>query len=156
MSYPRHSFGVILTLSRDAVGLFCSPRRLSWDYLVSHTGHSFGESNPSAEMLLMYTAAPADWTEIVLCHITDTRWRSLTPLQRCSRSILQTQAIGLRSFSVISRTLVEGDLLFSIDTVSVFCSPSRLGWHILVSNAGHSFKVLPLCRDAVGVFCSLS
>ena len=32
--------------------------------------------------------------KIVLCHIQDTHWRSLTPLQRVSRCILQPQPTG--------------------------------------------------------------
>ena len=32
--------------------------------------------------------------QIVLCHIQDTRWRDLTPLQRCSQCMLQLQPTG--------------------------------------------------------------
>ena len=41
-------------------------------------------SNPSAEMQSVYSAVPADWAN---------RWwgRGITPLQRCSRCILQSQ-----------------------------------------------------------------
>ena len=54
-----------------------------YDCLVSYAGHSLVESYPSAEMQSMYSTAPADLT------IQDTDWGSLTPLQKCSRCILQ-------------------------------------------------------------------
>ena len=63
MSYPEHSFGV-LSLCRDAVDVFYSFGRLSWDGLVSYPGHSLmrvGASYPSAEMQSMYSTASADW-----------------------------------------------------------------------------------------------
>ena len=87
----------VLPVCRDVVGVFYSPSRL---------GHSLRESYPSAEISSVYHTASADWA---------TRWGSLTPLQRCSRCILQPQPTG---------PLVGG--------------------------------VLPLCRDVVGVFYSLS
>ena len=40
--------------------------------------------------------------QIVLCHILDTRWESLIPLQRCNRCILHPQVTGLLSFSGFS------------------------------------------------------
>ena len=56
-----------------------------------------------------YTTAPADLV---------THWRSLAPLQRCSRSILQPQP----TWPVIGEVL-----LLCRDAVGVFYSPSRLG-----------------------------
>ena len=35
------------------------------------------------------------YNQIVKCHIQDTRWEGLTPLQRSSRCILQPQLTGL-------------------------------------------------------------
>ena len=80
-------------------------------------------------------------------------------------------------FSVINRTLVGRVLPLCRDTVSGFYSPNWLGNRILVVGDGNSSAdmlfvystasadwaigyslrgVLPLCRDAVGVFYSLS
>ena len=53
------------------------------DCLVSYLGHYLGESYLSSGMQFVYSTAPAD------CAIQDTRWRSLTSLQRCSRCIIQ-------------------------------------------------------------------
>ena len=69
----------------------------------------------------------------------DTCWGSLTPLQRCSRCILQPQLTR-------QRTLVVGVILLCRDVVGVFCNPSWLSQRTLVGG------VIPLCRDAVGVF----
>ena len=47
------------------------------DGLVSYPGHSLGESYPSTEMQLVYSAAPANWTvkdEGTVDHSTVTRW----------------------------------------------------------------------------------
>ena len=72
-------------------------------------GHSLGESYHSAEMQSVYSIAPTEWATMILvgtvlplCRDTvgvfscsgrlsnqDTRWGSLTPLQRCSRYVLQ-------------------------------------------------------------------
>ena len=77
---PGHSLGS-LPLCREAVGVFYSPS------LLGHQGHSLGESYPSAEKQSVYSTAPAYWHQ-------DTRWGSLTPLQRSDRCILQPQLIG--------------------------------------------------------------
>ena len=88
-----------LPLCRDAVGVSYSP---SW------LDHSLSESYPSAEMQSVYSTAATDWT---------THWGSLTPVQRCSRCILQSQPTG---------PLVEGVLPLRRDAVGVFYSPSWL------------------------------
>ena len=44
------------------------------DCLVSYLGHSLGESNPSAEMQLVYSAAPADWADILIYKINSVPW----------------------------------------------------------------------------------
>ena len=43
-----------------------SPGALPSDYLVSYLEHSLGESYFSAEMQLVYSAAPANWDMLVL------------------------------------------------------------------------------------------
>ena len=55
------------------------------DCLMSYPGHSFVESYPSAEMQSVYSTAPVEWA---------TRGR-LSPLQRCSRCIVQSQPTGV-------------------------------------------------------------
>ena len=120
--------------------------------------------------------------KIFLSHILDTRWGSLTPLQRCL-CILQPQPIG---------PLVGGVLSLSIDVVCVFCNPNRLGHSLGESYPSAEMSVyfaaptdwasrwgslsplqrcclcilqpqpirplvggvLPLCRDVICVFCS--
>ena len=73
------SLEVVLLLCRDAVGVFCSPNRLGprwkWSY-------SF------AEMQSVYSTAPTDWALV---------GSGLTPLQRCSRCILQPQPAGAKT-----------------------------------------------------------
>ena len=69
------------------------------------------------------------WEVLTLCRdavgifysIQHTRWGSHTPMQKCSRYILQPQLTGL------SRTLGGEVLHLCRDAVGVFCSPSRLG-----------------------------
>ena len=56
---------------------------------------------------------------IVLCHIQDTLWRSLTLLQRRSRCNLQPQPTGL---------FVGGVLHFCREAVSVFYTPPPADW----------------------------
>ena len=159
---------VVLPLCREAVSVFCRPRR---------QGHSLKKSYSTAEKQLVYSAAPANWA---------THWRSLTPLQRSSWCILQPQPIG---------PLIEGVLLLCREAFGVFCSPSQLG-HSLKESYSSAVKqlvysaapanwathwrsltplqwsswcilqpqpigplidgVLLLCREAVGVFCSPS
>ena len=52
-------------------GVICIPPKSSItgtsppDCLVSYTGHSLGQSYPSAEMYLVYFAATDDWAKIV-------------------------------------------------------------------------------------------
>ena len=75
--------------------------------LVSYPGHSLGESYPSAVMQSVYSTAPANWA---------THWRSFTPLQSCSRCILQPQT---------TRPLVGWVVLLCRDAIGVFYSPSR-------------------------------
>ena len=81
-------------------------------------------SYPSAEMQSVYFTTPADWAnQIVKCHTWETCGRGwgLTPLQRCSRCILQPQLTGqIRLFSIISRKLVVGDLPLYRVVVGVF------------------------------------
>ena len=74
----------------------------------------------------------------------DTCWGSLTPLQRCSRCILQSQPIGPTRHSL-------GESYPSAEMQSVYSAVSA-DW----ANTTLVGGVLPLCRDAVGVFCSLS
>ena len=64
--------------------------------------------------------------QIVLCHIQDTRWASLTPLQRCSRCIQQPQPTGPISQGYLKRyfdnriaCFIESYLLFSL--LDIFC-----------------------------------
>ena len=76
----------VLPLCRDAADVFYSPSRPGQSY----PGQSLWESYASAEMQPMYSTAPADRAS----HIQDTHRGILTPLQRCSRCILQTQPTG--------------------------------------------------------------
>ena len=39
-------------------------------------------------------ALPSDYHQIVLCYIQVTRWGSFTPLEECSRCILQPRPTG--------------------------------------------------------------
>ena len=105
------------------------------DCLASYQGHLLGGSYSSAEMQSVYSTVPADWV---------TRWESLTPLQRCSQFILQSQPTGL---------LVGRVLQLDRDAVSVFysqCIPQSQSTGLLVG------KVLHLYRDAVSLFYSPS
>ena len=120
--------------------------------------------------------------QIVSCHILDTRWWSVTHLQRCSQCILQLQSTG---------PLVRGVLPLCRDAVSVFYNSNRLDHLYGVSYPSAEMQsvysttpidwttctgsltplqrcsqcilqlqstgplvrgVLPLCRDAVSVF----
>ena len=128
----RTLVGGVLPLCQDAVGVFCSPSQLG--YQDTH----WWESSPSAEMQLVYSAAPAN---------------------------------------LATKTLIGKVLPLCRDAVGVFCSPSQLGhqdthWESLTPSAEMQLvysaapanlatktligRVLPLCRDAVGVFCSPS
>ena len=48
--------------------------------------------------------------QIVLCHKQDTRWKGFTPLQRCSRCILQPQPTGQASIRGVMVNIVESGL----------------------------------------------
>ena len=93
------------------------------------------------------------------------QWRS-TPH---SSKLQHYYSLTTRLFSVISRTLVLGILPFFRDAVRVFYSPRTLvgesyhsaGMQLVYSTVpadwatGHLLRgVLPLCRDADGVFCT--
>ena len=86
----------------------CITEALPSDCLMLYHGHSLRESYFSAEMQSMYSTIPGDGTTLiggVLSLYRDvigvfrtpkrldhTCWRSLTPLQKCSRCTLQPQA----------------------------------------------------------------
>ena len=129
---------------------------------------SLGESYSSTEMQSIYPTAPVDWATRILVGgvlllnrdavdlfyspnrlgYQNTRWGSLTPLQRCSRFILQPQSTGLPESSLgesysstemqsiyptapidwATLTLAGGVLLLYRDAVDLFYSPSRLGY----------------------------
>ena len=154
--------GGVLPLCKDAVGVFYSPSRLDprWGILTplqrcsrcilqpKPTGPTLGESYPSAKMQSVYSTAQADWTHVgeflLLCRDAvdvfyspsrlDPRWGSLTPLQRCSRCILQPKPTG--------PTL--GNSYSSAEMQSMYFT-AQADWT-------HVGGVLPLCKDAVGVF----
>ena len=136
----------------------------SSDCLVSYPGHLFGESYPSAELQSVYSAVPADW------------W-SLTPLQRCSRYILQHQPTGLplvESYpsaelqSVYSAAPADWWSLTPLQSYSQCIlqhqptgfplvesySPAEL--QSVYSATPADWCVSLHCRDAVGVLCSAS
>ena len=120
----RTLIGGILSLCRDAVGVFYSPSQL-------------GQSYP--ELLLQGNLTPLQRSS----HIQDTLgWGCLTLLQRCSRCILHTQPTG----PVILRTLIGGILSLCRDAVGVFYSPSWLGQ----SYPGFSLRgnLTPLLRSS--------
>ena len=134
------------------------------DCLVSYLGSSFVESYSSAVMQSVYSTAPADRVTrtlvgevIPLCRDAvgvfysssrlghpDTRWGSHTPLQKCSRCILQLQQTGPPGHSLEkSYPSAEMQLVYST-------APADRATRTLVG------EVIPLCRDAVGVFYSSS
>ena len=146
-------------------------QRFSWCILqllpTGPPGHSLGESCSSAEIQLVYFTALADWATRTLiwrvllfwrdsvgvfyssCRLGhhDTRWGSLTLLQRFSWCILQLLPTGPPGHSLgeswpsaeiqlvyftaladlASRTLVGGVLAFCRDSVGVFYRSCRLG-----------------------------
>ena len=122
------------------------------DCLVSYPGHSKSESYPSAEMQSVYFTASADWALIEgvlpLCRDAVSvfyslsqlgpHWGSLTPLQRCSQSILQPQPTGPSLRESYS----------SAEMQSLYFTASS-DWALIEG-------ILPLCRDAVSVFYSHS
>ena len=177
-----HSLGRVLPLCRDAVGVFYSPNRLGhrtlvWEGLTplqrcsrrilqpKSTGPQdtcLGGSYPPAEMQSAYSTAQIDWATghsfrrvLPLCrdavgvfysanrlgHRTLVR-EGLTPLQRCSRRILHPNSTGPQDTRL-------GGSYPSAEMQSAY-STAQIDWA-----TGHSFgRVLPLCRDAVGVFYS--
>ena len=87
-------------------------------------------------------------------HIHDTQWGSLTPLQKCSRCILQPQPTGPLD-NHWERSHIHdtqwGESYPFAEMQSVYSTASA-DWATRQSLG----EVLPLCRDAVDVFCSPS
>ena len=126
--------------------------------------HSLGESYPFAEMQSVYSATQADWATGALVG-------GVLPLCRDAVSVFcNPSRLGYRSTRWGSLTLCR-------DAVSVFCNPSRLGYRGTCWGESYPFAemqsvysatqahwatgalfggVLPLCRDAVVVFCNPS
>ena len=100
--------GEIFSLCRDAVSVFYSPSRLVHRVLVGEGSY------PPAEMLSVYSTAPADWST------GHSLGEGFTPLQRCCRCILQPEPTGLHG------TRWGRVLPLYKDAVVVFYSPSRL------------------------------
>ena len=174
----------VLPLCRDAVGIFYSLSRLGhqdtyWESLTplqrcsrhilqpqptGPPGHLLRESYPSAEMQSAYSTASADWATrtliervLPLCRDAvgifyslsrlghqDTYWESLTPLQRCSRHILQPQPTGPPGH-LLRESYPSAEMQSAYSTVSADWATRTL-----------IERVLPFCRDAVGIFYSLS
>ena len=70
-------------------------------------------------VLLLWAKTPAllePHYQIVSCHIEDTRWRSLTLLQRCSRCILQPQPTWRTIFK-------KNKILLMINTTQQLLNP---------------------------------
>ena len=89
-------------------------------------------SYSSAEKQSAYsTAPPVDWSTRTLVKA------GLTPLQRCSQCILRVSTANCST-----KTVVEGGSYLSAEKQSVYSIGHLLG------------AVLPLCREAVGVFYS--
>ena len=123
--------GGVLPLCRDAVSVFCNPSRLGY---------------------------------------RSTRWGSLTPLQRCSQCILQPKPTGLPEHSLgesyplqrCSQCILQpkptglpGHLLgesYPFAEMQSVYSATQAHWATGALVGG----VLPLCRDAVVVFCNPS
>ena len=125
-------------------------------------GHSFEESYPAAEIQSVYSAVPTDWTTRTLiwgvlprCRDTvgvfcstnrldnqDTHLRSLTPLQRYSRCILQYQPTGQPGHS-FEESYPAAEIQPVYSAVPTDWTTRTLIW-----------GVLPRCRDTAGVFCS--
>ena len=158
----RALLGEVLPLSSDAVGVFYNHNRLGphWGSLTplqrfsrcilqpQQTKPSLGKSHPSAQMQSVYstTTTNSALTGEVLPLCRDSvgvfyshnrlspPWVSLTPQLRCSRCILQPQQ---------TRPSL-GKSYPSAKIQSVY-STAPMDWALLG-------EVLPLCRDAVGVF----
>ena len=88
----------------------------------------------------------------------DTRWGSFTPLQRCSRCILQLQPTRLKMVNCHIQNTRWGGSYPSAEMQSVYSTtPADTAEDGLLSYPEHSLGwVLPLCRDAVGVFYNSS
>ena len=81
------------------------------------------------------------------------RW-GLTPLQRCSRCILQPQPTRPRWFNVIIRTLVGGEFFAPLQRCSryiLLLQPTGLRWFNVICRTFVG-GVFSLYIDAVGVF----
>ena len=107
----------------------------SSDCLVSYPGHSLGKSYPSAEMQSLYSAAPTDWVTLV---------GGVLPLWRDAVSVFWSPPTAQLTGSH-----------------SLWVSYLFVGMHSVYSTAPVDRatlvgEVLPLCRYAVGVFCSPS
>ena len=73
----------------------------------------------------------------IYCHTQDTHWGGLTPLQRCSRCILQPQPTRQRLLSVISGHSWGGVLLYSssrLDKEGLKKYHQCLNYNLLKSN----------------------
>ena len=118
------------------------------DCLVSCPGHLLGRSHPSAEMQLVYSTAPVDWTgiQLGLNHIGVRAWH-----HRLIRAGLSNQSSspskdwsGVLQYTRPLWHLVHGSLshqdpvfnrcphweevlLFYRSAVSIFCNPSQRG-----------------------------
>ena len=135
----------------------------SSDCLVSYPGHSFRESYLSAEVQLVYSSGSAEWA--TQTHV----WGGLTPLQICSRCILQPKPTGPPGYSLrwglppcrpavdvfysLSRLDYQdtrwGGVYSSAEMQSVY-STAPADWATIILVGG-----LPLCRSSVGVFFRL-
>ena len=82
----RTLVGGVKALCKDVVGVFYSPGRLGKDCSVSYPEHSGGVL-PLCKYVVGVFYCPR--AKIVLCHIRDIPWGSLSSLQTCSRCILQ-------------------------------------------------------------------
>ena len=121
--------GGILPLYRDAVSVFYSSSWLGLRTLVAGI-------YLSAEMRLVYSTAPAHWA-------TEHSLGESILLQRCSWCILQLQLTGPQNTRWGNLTPLK-----------------RCSWCILqlqlTGPQNTRWGILPLCRDAVGVFYSSS
>ena len=89
VSYPEHLLGGGFTpLQRCSLCIIQpQPTGLRWFCVISRTliGWRF---YPSAEMQSVYYTAPANWAQMVLCHIQDTHWMEVLPLCRDAVCVL--------------------------------------------------------------------
>ena len=107
-------------------------------------------------MQTVYSTAPTDWANLRLFSVVyPGHSLGVLPLCRDAVGVFYCSGrLGLRLFSVISRTLIGG-FIHSAEMQTVY-STAPTDWANLrlfsVVYPGHSLGVLPLCRDAVGVF----